>query len=522
MIGILVIIIGSVLFFTWLLNVTFAESYYISSEKTSIINTFEQVKTYLDNDEDEESLAEHLEQITNSSNVKMMIAQPDDFFGQEVIFSNMADGSRTYEQILTYLNQVRAEIKENLDSMKDMGNTDSADSWVLSDVNNEVSTLVQKGYYVTQLQDRFSRQNGIYLFGFTESDYLVAMRVSVEGIRTSLAISSRFMAYMGIIAILLGIGFISIYAYSFTRPIKQMAEVANRMTELDFDSKVPVRTQDEIGELGQSINKLSDALESTIADLKSANIELQQDIQKKEEIDEMRKEFLSHVSHELKTPIAIIQGYAEGLKDGVIDDQESMDFYCDVIMDEARKMNLMVRKLLTLNQLEFGNTPLSISRFDLRQMIANKIASSQILFSKSNPQLIFEEEEAVYVWADEFMIEEVFTNYLTNALNHVCDQGRIRIWFEKRDGIVRTSVYNQGTPIPEEELDKLWIKFYKVDKARTREYGGNGIGLSIVAAAMKAHNQDFGVYNVEDGVVFYFDTDGVGQTGHDLMCADTK
>ena len=198
----------------------------------------------------------------------------------------------------------------------------------------------------------------------------------------------------------------------------------------------------------------------------------------------MRKEFLSHVSHELKTPIALIQGYAEGLKENITDDEESKDFYCEVIADEAKKMNAMVKKLLTLNQIEFGNNQLSMQRFD-----------------------VFEEEAPVYVWADELMIEEVFSNYLSNALNHVYENGTIRIWFERMDSNLRIHVYNDGKCIPEEELNKLWIKFYKVDKARTREYGGNGIGLSIVAATMKAHGKDFGVANKENGVDFYFDLD---------------
>ncbi|MFR8999642.1 MAG: sensor histidine kinase [Anaerobutyricum soehngenii] len=116
-------------------------------------------------------------------------------------------------------------------------------------------------------------------------------------------------------------------------------------------------------------------------------------------------------------------------------------------------------------------------------------------------------EGPVYAWADELMIEEVFSNYLSNALNHVYENGTIRIWFERMDSNLRIHVYNDGKCIPEEELNKLWIKFYKVDKARTREYGGNGIGLSIVAATMKAHGKDFGVANKENGVDFYFDLD---------------
>lgn len=518
MTAILITIIGAVLFLTWILNTTFAERYYIASEKTSVISSYEKVKTLLHKEDSMDDLAEGLEQITADNNVKMMVvysggSTPMD---QQVIFSNMTGGTSVYEQILGYLNYVRSQISQDSDLQGASGNAPRSDS----SMSDEMKTLVKKGYYVTQMKDKRNEQNGIYLFGFTDDDYLIAMRVSIEGIRTSIKISSHFMAYMSLIAVLIGICAISIYAYRFTKPIKQMADVANRMTELDFDAVVDYKADDEIGELGQSINKMSKTLESTIADLKAANLELQQDIQKKEEVDTMRKEFLSHVSHELKTPIAIIQGYAEGLKDGITDDKESMDYYCDVILDESKKMNQMVRKLLTLNQLEFGTTPLMITRFDLQQMIFNKINASRILFSRANAEVCFEETEPVYVWADEFMVEEVFSNYMTNALNHVKDHGRIRVWFEKTDGIIRTNVYNQGDPIPEEELEKLWIKFYKVDKARTREYGGNGIGLSIVAAAMKAHGKDYGVRNVEDGVVFYFDLDGEPMENRDVSQTD--
>jgi signal transduction histidine kinase len=286
-----------------------------------------------------------------------------------------------------------------------------------------------------------------------------------------------------------------------------MANIAKRMTDLDFDARVDVRSDDEIGELGDSMNHLSAKLESTISELKSANAELHHDIENKIQIDEMRKEFLSHVSHELKTPIALIQGYAEGLKESVNDDPESRDFYCDVIMDEANKMNNMVKKLLSLNELEFGNNPVEVSRFDIVELIQNICASSDILLTNTEAELIFEEEGPCYVWADEFLMEQVMSNYITNAIHYVTPGGRIRIYFKHLDCELQVIVFNTEPPIPEEELDKLWIKFYKVDKARTREYGGSGIGLSIVAAAMEAHGKEYGVRNVEGGVEFYCNLD---------------
>ena len=255
------------------------------------------------------------------------------------------------------------------------------------------------------------------------------------------------------------------------------------------------------------MNELSSKLEDTISKLKCANIELEKDIEEKRKIDDMRKEFLSHVSHELKTPIALIQGYAEGLKDNLFDDKENMEFYSDVIIDESKKMNQMVQKLITLNEIEFGNFNLNIERFDIVALIKGVLDSTKILASDSNIKIEFEEEKPVCVWADEFLIEEAFTNYLTNAIHYVSENGLVKIYFEQKENIIRVCVYNQGNPIDDEDIDKLFIKFYKSDKSRSRQYGGNGIGLSIVAATMQAHGKAYGVYNTSDGVVFYFDLD---------------
>ena len=257
--------------------------------------------------------------------------------------------------------------------------------------------------------------------------------------------------------------------------------------------------------------RLSTELEATISELKTANAKLTKDIEEKIQIDEMRKEFLSHVSHELKTPIALIQGYAEGLKENISDDPESRDFYCEVIMDEADKMNTMVKKLLALNELEFGTNQINFERFDLVELMRNINASSDILLQQNDVKLHFDFDKPVYVWADEFMIEEVYTNYLTNAIHYAPNGGNVEITMESKGDLVRINVFNEGNPIPEDELSKIWIKFYKVDKARTREYGGSGIGLSIVAATMKQHGRDFGAYNEENGVVFYFELERARQ-----------
>ena len=224
-------------------------------------------------------------------------------------------------------------------------------------------------------------------------------------------------------------------------------------------------------------------------------------------LDEMRKEFLSNVSHELKTPLALIQGYAEGLRECIHEDEASRDFYCEVIMDEADKMNQMVKKLLTLNQLEFGNEYVAMERFDLTELIHGVIQSSSILLKQNEITLTFKTDIPMYVWADEFKVEEVITNFLSNAIHHAEAEKRIDIKYTQMEDYVRVSVFNTGKQIPEEDLDRVWIKFYKVDKARTREYGGSGIGLSIVKAIMDSFHRGCGVINHADGVEFWFELD---------------
>lgn len=338
-------------------------------------------------------------------------------------------------------------------------------------------------------------------------DTAVILRTSFKSIEEGVRVANEFLAYIGLVVLAIGTLAIFVISKKFTKPIQDLSGIAKQMTDLNFDVKYKGTTKDEIGELGKSINSLSDKLETTITELKQANNELQTDIQHKIEIDEMRKEFLSNVSHELKTPISLIQGYAEGLKENINEDEESRDYYCEVIIDEANKMNQMVKKLLSLNELEFGNNQVNFERFDMVSLIRSVLNSTEILFKQKEVTLHFEQTEPVYVWADEYLIEQVVTNYISNALNHVNGQRIIEIKLIPRNDSVRIAVFNTGENIPDEDLDKLWIKFYKVDKARTREYGGSGIGLSIVKAIMNSHNRECGVINRPIGVEFWFELD---------------
>ena len=373
-------------------------------------------------------------------------------------------------------------------------------------VENRTIISSNDNYTLQKVYDERLGDYYLEIWGTLDNGYSIILRTPIQGIKDNVNISTTLIKYVG--GAILAVGIIAAFVVStyITRPIKQLSNIAEKMSEMDFNARYEGSDKGEIGLLGKSMNNMSEKLEQNIAELKKANLELKKDIDKKEKLEIMRTDFLSNVSHELKTPIALIQGYAEGLKEGITDDPESMEFYCDVIMDEANKMNTMVKRLLTLNQIEFGNNQVNMERFDITEMIRNMVESSKILVEKQEVKIIFDEPET-HVWADEFMIEEVVNNYLSNARNHVTDGGIIKVSYCRHGNDVRIKVFNTGDHIPQEDIDKLWVKFYKVDKARTREYGGSGIGLSIVEATMKAHGKDYGVANVEGGVEFYFDVE---------------
>ncbi len=375
------------------------------------------------------------------------------------------------------------------------------------DQSEEPVEVIRKydNYVIQRSYNPLDRSADLEAWGFfSDNTTLFIMSIPLSSVWESVDLSNRFLLIVGSIVMVLGSLIIYLVIRKITLPIMDLAKLSEEMTNLNFDMKYTGQQQDEIGILGRNMNEMSDRLKETITELKEANDQLQKDINEKIQIDEMRKEFIANVSHELKTPIALIQGYAEGLTEGMCEDEESRNYYCGVIMDEAVKMNRMVKQLLNLTALEFGNDTPVMETFNLTDMIRGIITSSSILIQQKEAQVIFEHQDPLPVVADEFKIEEVITNYLTNALNHANGEKKIEIRAEELETQVKVTVFNTGDPIPEEDIPKLWTKFYKVDKARTRAYGGSGIGLSIVKAIMESHHQEYGARNVEGGVEFWF------------------
>ena len=224
----------------------------------------------------------------------------------------------------------------------------------------------------------------------------------------------------------------------------------------------------------------------------------------------MRKSFISDVSHELKTPIALIQGYSEGLLENVNTDEESRKFYAEVILDETNKMDKLVKQLLELMKLEYGKREFTDSVFNIVEVEKEVIRKSKVMLEETQVEVKYETPEEINVYADDFYIEQVVTNYITNAIKHVKEvdgEKYIKITnevnIEKNN--VRIKVFNTGEQISEEHMARIWNRFYKIDESRNRSNGGTGIGLAFVKAIMTNYGKDYGLINKENGVEFYFD-----------------
>lgn len=476
------LLLGGTILFTVLMNTFFLDDYYQKKRENDLKETY----FLIDNAvrlgiSGSDSFAVQLQIATDRGNIDVIMIAPDG----TVLRSTANNYDQLREQFMMLL--------------------------LISD-SPEKTIEKTDDYLICKQEDERLQREYLVLWGTLSDGNFVMLRSALESIHDTAELSNRFLIVTGLLSAAVGIFIMLFLTRRMTRPLVQLSGISKRMAELDFDAKYEGHFSREVDELGENMNQLSSNLEKTISELKSANNALQLDNERKTEIDEMRKEFLSNVSHELKTPLALIRGYAEGLSDGIADDDpESRQFYCDVITDEADKMSRMVGKLLSLNQLEFGGNEVTMERFDVAEVIRGVLSTSSLLFEQEEIEASFEESAPVSVWADESLTEGVLTNYVSNAIHH-CKPGadgkkRICVTVERKEAQVRISVFNTGDPIPEEELSKIWIKFYKVDKARTREYGGSGIGLSIVKASMDLMHRECGAVNHPDGVEFWMELD---------------
>lgn len=480
-----------------ILNTFILDDYYIGKKKEELVSYYKKINRYYDENVNinDEELQMEFQRISENKNINITIVD--------------SKGN------ILYNSGNPLEVNKNRFPNRDFKTRLTTDdiTYVMEEIEMFTNytfkeELENNQHYVIDLysSDKLDSDFIILKTNLDNGDILT-LRASVQSITENAKVSNEFMLIVGSIAITIGAAIAFVLSKEFTKPIQELSNISCNMTNLDFSKKYVGKNEDEIGILGSSINTLSEKLEATINDLKEANTELEKDIEKKAKVDEMRKQFLSDVSHELKTPIALIQGYAEGLIENVASDEESKKYYCEVILDEADKMDKLVRQLLTLSKIEYGSQELQIKEFDIVRLINSVIKRTKVMTEGKNINVILKNNPCTKVLGDEFMIEQVVTNYMTNAIKHVDEKNRIEISVENIDSKVRVSVFNTGEHIPKDKITKLWDRFYKLDESRNRENGGTGIGLALVKAILIKHNNKYDVKNVEGGIVFSFELD---------------
>lgn len=492
----LCIIVAIIVLFLIVINNVVLESFYLYSKTKNLKLAYEKINSYYNAIEENTNGIIDLEEELNR------IAIKNDF---DILMVNS-------ENILIYSSD--KNLSSTVSKINEMILNNRNQSMIIEGNISTKSHIIYQSdkVMIRRIIDEKNSMNYIFLSSTLDNGNVLYIRIQVASIQESVQISNRLLIFIGSISILIAGILASFLSRKFTQPILELNNIAQNMSKLDFSKKYCVNdTDDEINNLGKSINIMSDKLERTIKQLRETNVELEKDIEEKSKIDEMRKQFISDVSHELKTPIALIQGYAEGLVENVNTDEESRKFYAEVILDEAEKMDTLVKQLLELMKLEYGKREFNNNPFDIVELIKEVIRKCNVMLTEKQIIVEFDGSKQMMVNADEFYIDQVVTNYFTNAIKHAEEregQRKIAIQLEETENHkVRISVFNTGENIPEMDLERIWKRFYKVDSSRNREEGGTGIGLSLVKAIMNNYHNSFGVENKENGVEFYFELD---------------
>lgn len=466
---------------TLLVQSLFFEKFYVSKKEAGLKNGIEKFKVSYNKTKDNEAVIQLIKDFEENNNAKIAIL--DNY--QNLKFIVKSSNEKADNARIRIINDVIRSWTMNSDIMEGMKKQDKTITKIASKKSNEVRTIVMA---------TSDNKKGDVIFAIS----------SLQPVNEASTVIKEFYFYFYIVAVVLIIVLSFIYSNMISKPLLKLNETASKMAVLDFSQKCHEQREDEIGNLSNTLNFLSENLDEALTSLKGANTKLEKDIEKERALERMRKEFVAAVSHELKTPISLIEGYAEGIKDGIFEGSDK-NYYIDVIIDESKRMGNLVYDMLDLSQLESGNFKLVKEEFFIYKLIESIVKRFSALIEEKHIDFKMNLIEDIKIYADWRRMEQVLINFITNAIRHTGKQGYIKIAMEKSENN-KSLIYieNSGEKIPEEEMDKIWDKFYKIDKSGNRKLGGTGVGLAIVKNILMLHGYECGVENVNEGVRFYF------------------
>ncbi len=374
---------------------------------------------------------------------------------------------------------------------------------------NKINIISRKenddgSYFNVVSTDGSTTQYIVYGKNF-KNGYHIEITAQKDPIQENANIATSVTTTITVMALLLALIFISVYAKRFTKPLIEMSSITNKIANLDFSDKCEINRKDEIGILARNINTVSDSLNVALTELREKNEKLMEDIENERRIEKMRSDFISSASHELKTPIAIIRGYAEGLKMSVDSENDGATEYCDIIMHEADRMNKLVLSMLEQSQYSSGSKMPDLKEFNLNVMIEDFLKAATPIFEEKGVTASFTSTDDVFVLADENQYTTVLSNIVLNACSHARGEKLIEVSTEILDNNkVRVNVFNTGSFVDDKDKDGIFTSFYRADKAHSRAEGRFGLGLSIVKSITENHGCECGFENKENGVTFWF------------------
>lgn len=453
----------------FLVNTYFLEDIFIWSSKRSMENIYSDFKSKLNEGQDEEAL---IHELNSDFGGNITVVDVD----LEAIVSTYSRFSKNrLTRILPGIREIKKEMLKHID---------------------------QGGFFFVSSQENI-RMRIIVFVGRLPDNRLFIIEKPFRMVHESSRIAEQFMLFSGIGTLIVGAFIVYLLSGRLTKPVIRINQVAREIAELKFDNKVEIASKDEIGALGASINLISDKLSYALNELKESNLKLQADIEQERKMEKMRRRFVSSVSHELKTPISMIQGYADGLKHGTAKNEADKAYYCDVIVEESEKMSHLIKDLLDLSSYESGIFKINKVSFDLADLIRETTGKYRKDLEQKNVRLEILSPESCVLVADKLRMEQVVSNFLSNAEKHVYENGSIEIQLTDSEDTVYLSVYNTGNLIDPDEIENIWTSFYKAEPDRAGDKDGTGLGLAIVKAIIELHNGRYGVDSLDHGVRFW-------------------
>lgn len=336
-------------------------------------------------------------------------------------------------------------------------------------------------------------------------EWIIEISYSLQVLGEMLSVFTNYYIFIFMILAILVLIFAIWLTEHITKPLLHMKRVTANIAKIDFTEKCEVTSDDELKELATNINIMSDNLNRTLTELKSANERLKDDIAREREFEQMRSTFFSTISHELKTPLTIIKGIATRVQSRSMS-PDDVKIQLDSIIEEVNHMTVMVQDTLSYMKMENPEDVLEYSSFNLKMLIENLNNKVKHIMGEKKLYIHLDLDDE-YVEADSSKIMTVVTNLYSNAIRYTPDGDHIYVTLKRYGNKVQFEIENTGIFIPEEELDRIWEPFYRLEKSRNRNSGGTGLGLLITSKILQMHHSHYGVMNTDRGVKFYFDLD---------------